>query len=385
MKIERIPIDQVKENPENPRSITPRMFEKLVESIKKFPEMLEIRPIVLNKDGVPLGGNMRHRAAKAAGLTHIHIIRAENLTKKQQKEFIIKDNMGYGKWDWEIINADWNTDELEDWGLDVKFRNNEEGYDDNYKPRKDLKVDIKPGELWAIGNHRILCADATDEESYKHLCDQFRADCILTDPPYNVNYTGGAVQVRDGIKNDKLSDSDFYKFLLSAFKGMAAVVKAGGPWYVWHADIESINFKSAMIDAGIKVAQTLIWNKNKLNPGRHDYHYKHEPCLYGWKEGSKHRWYSDRKQTTVLEFARPNVSAEHPTMKPIPLIAYQINNSTKEGDLVLDPFLGSGTTMVAAHQLGRVCFGLELDPYYAQVTVDRMLSSFPDLIVKKIA
>jgi site-specific DNA-methyltransferase (adenine-specific) len=206
-------------------------------------------------------------------------------------------------------------------------------------------------------------------------------DLVVTDPPYNVDYTG---KTKDALKieNDKKSNDDFYKFLFDFYIQIAAETKKGGSFYIWHADSEGANFRYAMANAGIMVKQCLIWVKNSMVMGRQDYHWKHEPCLYGWKEGAAHNWYTNRKQTTVLEFDRPSRNAEHPKMKPVELISYQINNSSKKGDLVGDGFLGSGTTMVASHQLKRKCYGMELDPKYCQVIIDRMIALDSSLTIK---
>jgi len=218
--------------------------------------------------------------------------------------------------------------------------------------------------------HRLVCGDSTDAEVVLNLMDGVQADLLLTDPPYNVAYVG---KTKDAlkIKNDSMGDSDFHVFLLNAFTASASALKSGASFYVWHADSEGLNFRSASKEAGLDTRQCIIWNKQSMVMGRQDYQWKHEPCLYGWKEGASHSWYSDRKQTTVLSFDRPSSSAEHPTMKPVDLFAYQIENSTKGGDIVLDTFLGSGTTMIACEKLGRVCYGVELDPHYCDVIVAR--------------
>jgi site-specific DNA-methyltransferase (adenine-specific) len=207
------------------------------------------------------------------------------------------------------------------------------------------------------------------------------ADLVVTDPPYNVAYEGKTKE-KLTIDNDKQSDGDFYQFLYDFYTALGSYTKAGGAWYVWHADSEGANFRSAMKNAGIMVKQCLIWVKQTMVMGRQDYQWKHEPCLYGWKEGAAHGWYSDRKQTTVLNFDRPQRNAEHPTMKPIPLFAYQIGNSSKQGDIVADGFGGSGTTMVACHQMQRKAYLVEFDPKYCQVIIDRMRKLDPTLVVK---
>lgn len=245
-----------------------------------------------------------------------------------------------------------------------------------------IVTDIVEGDLFEIGPHRLLCASSTDPVSWEVIMGEERADLVNTDPPYNVNYEGGTKE-KLTIKNDKMEDNAFYQFLLDFYTALGRYTKAGGSWYVWHADSEGANFRMAMKDAGIMVKQCLIWVKNSMVMGRQDYQWRHEPCLYGWKEGAAHQWNSDRKQTTILEFDRPQRNAEHPTMKPVKLIAYQIGNSSKEGDIVADGFGGSGTTMVASHVMKRVARVIELDPKYCQVIVDRMRKLDPTLPIKK--
>ena len=383
MNIKSVDIAQVKTNPNNPRIIKDDKYAKLVESIRTFPKMLEIRPIVVNADMIVLGGNMRLRACKEAGLKKIPVIMADDLTPEQQREFIIKDNVGFGEWDFEMLSNEWEFEELDKWGLDVpEYKSEEaEAQEDDYDIPDEITTDIVLGDLFEMGQHRLLCGDSTNTDEYEKLFNGHLADLVVTDPPYNVEYVGKTKQSLT-IQNDKQSDSEFYQFLYDFYTALGAYTKAGGAWYVWHADSEGANFRLAMKNAGIEVRQCLIWVKNTLVMGRQDYHWKHEPCLYGWKTGAAHGWYSDRKQTTVLHFDRPTRSAEHPTMKPVELIAYQIGNSSKQGDIVADAFLGSGTTMVASHQLNRKCYGMELDPKYCQVIVDRMLKLDPTLEVK---
>jgi site-specific DNA-methyltransferase (adenine-specific) len=253
--------------------------------------------------------------------------------------------------------------------------------DDFTVPDGGSQTDIVLGDLIEIGEHRLLCGSSTEIDTWGKLMVDELCDLVVTDPPYNVSYVG---KTKDAltIENDAMGDGDFYQFLYDFYTALSSYCKSGGGWYVWHADSEGANFRKAMADAGIMVKQCLIWVKSSMVMGRQDYHWKHEPCLYGWKEGAAHKWYTDRKQTTVLEFDRPNRNAEHPTMKPIPLISYQIGNSSKKGDLVCDAFLGSGTTMVAAHQLERKCYGMELDPKYCQVIIDRMVNLDNTLKVK---
>jgi len=377
-------ISEIKTNPNNPRVIKDDKFKKLVKSIQDFPEMLNIRPIVVNSDMIVLGGNMRLKACREAGLKEIPIIYAENLTEEQQREFIIKDNVGFGEWDWEDLGNNWDKDELEEWGLDLPEFEKEvlEATDDGYEIPEEIKTDIVLGDLFEIGEHRLLCGDSTQLNTYEKLFESQMADLVITDPPYNVAYQG-KTKAKLTIENDKQSDGDFYQFLYDFYSSLATFTKAGGAWYVWHADSEGTNFRKAMTDAGIQIRQCLIWVKNSMVMGRQDYQWKHEPCLYGWKEGAAHGWYSDRKQTTVLEFDRPQRNAEHPTMKPIPLFSYQIGNSSKQGDIVADPFGGSGTTMVACHQMQRKAYLIEFDPKYCQVIIDRMVNLDPSLKIKR--
>ncbi len=253
-----------------------------------------------------------------------------------------------------------------------------ESKEDDYEIPDDIKTNIRPGDLIEIGHHRLMCGDSTSEEAWNKLMKDNMADMVLIDPPYNVNYTGKTKNALK-IKNDKMSNDSFYHFLYDAFTALGSYTKNGGAWYVWHADSEGLNFRKAFIESGMDMKQCLIWNKNSMVIGRQDYHWKHEPCLYGWKPGAAHGWYSDRKQTTILNFDRPNKNIEHPTMKPVDLFVYQINNSSKSGDIVADGFLGSGTTMVAAHQIGRKCYGMEIDTKYCQVIIDRMKKLDPEL------
>jgi DNA modification methylase len=381
---EVLPLNKIKANPNNPRLVKDDKFKKLVKSIQDFPQMLNIRPIVVNEDMVVLGGNMRLKACKEAGLKEVPVIKASSLTEEQQKEFIIKDNVGYGEWDWDMIANEWDAEQVTDWGLDIPdFAVKElEAEEDNYEIPDTIETDIVLGDLFEIGPHRLLCGDSTQTDTFSRLLGQELADLVVTDPPYNVDYTGKTKEALK-IENDKKEAGDFYQFLYDFFTACGAFTKAGGAWYVWFADVEIVNFAKAFKDAGIKLAQMLIWQKNSIVMGRKDYHFKHEPCLYGWKEGAAHGWYSDRKQSTILEFERPSRNAEHPTMKPIPLFAYQIGNSSKQGDIVADGFGGSGTTMVACHQMNRRARLVEYDPKYCQVIIDRMLKLDPSLEIKR--
>ena len=383
-KASNMKITEIKPNPNNPRLIKDHKFKQLVKSIQDFPQMLELRPIVIDENNMVLGGNMRLKACLEAGLTDVPVIHANNLSEEKKKEFIVKDNVGYGEWDWDDLANNWDAEQLTEWGLDIpNFELGKiEAEDDGFDMPDEVKTDIVLGDFFLIGPHKLLCGSSTEIDNWAKVMEDKLADLVVTDPPYNVAYVG---KTKDAltIENDKMTDEQFYKFLLDFYSALAAYTRGGGGWYVWHADSEGANFRRAMNESGIMVKQCLIWVKNSMVMGRQDYQWKHEPCLYGWKEGAAHSWYSDRKQTTILEFNRPTRNAEHPTMKPIELISYQINNSSKQGDIVADAFLGSGTTMIASHQTNRICYGMELDPKYCQVIVDRMRKLDPTLEIKK--
>lgn len=236
------------------------------------------------------------------------------------------------------------------------------------------------GDLYELGGHRLLCGDATKLEDVEKLMNGRKADSWITDPPYNLAYEGGTGLT---IQNDSMEDGKFLQFLTDAFVNASTFLKAGGAFYIWHAESEGFNFRQACKQAGLTIRQCLIWNKSSLVMGRQDYQWKHEPCLYGWKDGASHLWNSDRAQTTVMEFDKPKENKVYPTMKPVELIAYQIGNNTKGEDIILDTFLGSGSTMIAAHKLGRVCYGLELDPKYVDVIVSRYVEYTGNNKIKK--
>lgn len=380
-----VKISEVKNNPNNPRVIKDDKFEKLVRSIKEFPKMLEIRPIVVNDDMIVLGGNMRLKACKEAGLKEVPIIKASDLTEEEQKQFIIKDNVSGGEWDWEMLQNDWNLEELDEWGLDVPdFTPDQvlEAEEDDFDTTPPEEPKTVLGDLYEIGEHRLLCGDSTQIDTFQKLMQGELADMVVTDPPYNVAYEG---KTKDAltIENDSMGNDDFYKFLYDFYSALTTAVKKGGAIYVWHASSEIINFAKALVDAGWLLKQQLIWVKNTMVMGRQDYQWKHEPCLYGWLDGGSHNWYSDRKQTTVINFDKPLRNGEHPTMKPVGLFAYQIENSSKVGDLVIDAFGGSGTTMVACEQLKRKARVIEFDPKYCDVIVKRMITLDPNLTIKR--
>lgn len=396
--------------PKNPRFIKNEKFKKLKKSIEENPEMLELRELLVypyKGKYVLIGGNMRYRALKELGyeIATCKII-DESTSVEQLKAYTIKDNSGFGEWDFEAIRDEWDIGDVESWGVDVpeveKAKSEKEAEDDNYTKSVPEKARSKEGDMFALGEHRLICGDSTKIETLELLMDGSTADLIVTDPPYNVNYESKSTGKK--IQNDQMSDSNFQEFLTDAFKAANSVLKLGGAVYIWHVDSEGYNFRTACKRVGWKVRQCLIWNKNSLVLGRQDYQWKHEPVLYLWKEGAGHYFTPRRDLTTVLEMLeekkpeemkkeellkivklvmgdgipssvidedKPVASAEHPTMKPLRLIGRQIKNSSRPNEIVLDPFGGSGSTMMAAEQLGRRCYMVELDPRYIDVIIDR--------------
>lgn len=288
--------------------------------------------------------------------------------------------------DVDILNAELESIDIDmsDFGFEIEIDDIEEYKEiiEDEVPEVPEQPKAKLGDIYQLGNHRLMCGDSTNEEDVSKLMNGVKANMVITDPPYNVNIGQGGGSIcsmriqhhrTDGatIKNDNMEDSKFYEFLLKMYKNIKKFTKAGGAFYVWHADTEGLNFRLALDEAGLKVRQCLIWNKSHLVMGRQDYQWKHEPCLYGWIDGESHNWYNDRKQTTVIDYDRPTNSPEHPTMKPIGLFDYQIKNSSKEGDIVLDLFGGSGTTIMACEQNGRIGYMMEYDPHYVDVIIER--------------
>ena len=380
MNIQKVKLSEIKSNPNNPRIIKDEKFHKLVKSIQEFPKMLEIRPIVVNQDMIVLGGNMRLKASKEAGLKEVFIVKADDLTEDEQKQFIIKDNVGFGEWDWEMLANEWEAEELAEWGLDVpELTITEEptAEEDDYEMPDEIQTDIVIGDLFEIGEHRLLCGDSTDSDAVAKLMDGQKADMVFTDPPYGVDY--------EGVNNDHLKGEKLRQFIYDALLNVDLNLRGGANYYIWHPDIHAYEFIGAVRDVGWRQAKpsTIQWVKDSLVLSQGDYHLRNEPCLYGWKEGSNRQRVEDRTQDTLWEFPKPKKAEGHPTMKPIPLCERAIKNSSKIGWLIIDTFLGSGSTMVASHQLKRKCYGMELDPKYCQVIVDRMKKLDPSLVIKK--
>ena len=380
MIIEIKKISELTPAPYNPRESTEKQESQLKQSLKKFGV---VEPIIYNKQtGYIVGGHFRVRELQKLGYTEIECVIVD-LAEEDEKELNIRLNANTGQWDWDELANNFELEDLNDWGLEVPNMKHElEAEDDNFEEPENVETDIVVGDLFEIGEHRLLCGDSTQTDTFEKLMQGELADMVVTDPPYNVAYEGGTKE-KLTIENDSMSNDDFYKFLYDFYTALTTAVKKGGAIYVWHASSEIINFAKAMVDAGWLLKQQLIWVKNSMVMGRQDYQWKHEPCLYGWLKGDSHKWYSDRKQTTIIEFDRPNRNGEHPTMKPIGLFAYQIENSSKIGDIVIDAFGGSGTTMVACEQLNRKARVIEFDPKYCQVIIDRMKKLDPTLEIKR--
>lgn len=388
MNVQQVKIEKVKPYDKNPRK-NKAAVDYVANSIKEFGFQ---QPIVVDKDMVVIAGHTRLKAAKKLKIKEVPVVIADNLTEEQVKAYRLADNKTAEKAEWDF---DLLTDELlslqeldfdmEQFGFDFDFSEDEEAVeDDNWEADVPEEPISKRGDIWVLGRHRLMCGDSTDAADVALLMDGNKADMLLTDPPYNVDYTGKASELKTKkIESDKMEDSAFQDFLTSAFSNAEENMKAGGVFYIWHAGLEGPNFMTACKRVGFQVRQILIWNKDSLAMGRQDYQWKHEPCLYGWKDGASHLWASDRKQTTVLDFEKPQKNRLHPTMKPIKLFDYQIKNNTKGDDIVLDLFGGSGTTIMAAEQNGRRGFVMEYDPKFVDVIVDRW-EQFTGMKAKKI-
>lgn len=377
-------IKDLKSDHKNARRRTDRSASLIAESLKRYGAA---RSIVIDEDGRILAGNGTVEGAKKAGIDKLRIIEAEGdeliavrragLTEDQKVGLALADNRSsdLSEWDHDMLRQLSEDHDLTPWFKDdellAEVLDTVEGNTDpDDVPEAPEEPITKPGDLWILGDHRLLCGDSTDTVALERLMDGGNADLWLTDPPYNVSYEG---KTKDAltIKNDSMKDGEFRQFLHDVYVAANCFLRPGAVFYIWHADSEGYNFRGAANDVGWKVRQCLIWLKSCLVMGRQDYQWKHEPCLYGWTDGAAHYWGSDRKQTTILEFDKPRRNGEHPTMKPVELFEYQMANSTKQGDVVLDSFGGSGTTMIAAERIHRKARLMELDPAYCDVIVKR--------------
>lgn len=352
-----------------------RKNDQAVDAVAKSIEQCTyVAPIVVDENYVILAGHTRWKALKKLGRTECECIVKEGLTEEQKKKYRLLDNKTneLADWDFDLLSDELDGLDFGDlelnWGVGPE--DEKEAKDDEYEVEVPEEPRSKSMQIYQLGRHRLMCGDSTKLDDVQKLMGEVRADMLLTDPPYNVSYEG---KTKDAltIKNDSMGHDEFREFLVSAFKAADSVMKPGSVFYIWHAESEGYNFRGACFDIGWKVRQCLIWQKNSLVMGRQDYQWKHEPCLYGWKDGASHLWASDRKQTTILNFDKPIRNDKHPTMKPIPLFDYQIKNNTKGGDVVLDLFGGSGTTIMACEQNGRSAYVMEFDPKYVDVIIDR--------------
>lgn len=384
MEIREIRLSELHPASYNPRKKLKKgdkEYEKIKQSLLKFGY---VDPIIVNKDLTVIGGHQRLTVLKDLDYETAKCVIVD-LSKEDEKALNIALNKITGQWDDQLLadlllnlqESDFNLDltgfeppEIDDILSNV---HDKDLSDDDFDVEEELKKSTfsKRGDIWQLGKHRVICGDSTKAETYDQLLGDKKANLVVTDPPYNVDVEETAGK----ILNDNMPDSDFYKFLFDMFSQVEKHMESDASIYVFHADTEGLNFRKAFKDAGFYLSGCCIWKKNSLVLGRSPYQWQHEPCLFGWKQKGKHQWFSDRKQTTIWEYDRPKSSKDHPTMKPIPLMAYPIQNSSMRGTLVLDPFLGSGSTLMAADQTGRVCYGIELDEKFVDVIVKRYIES----------
>lgn len=380
-KIEYLEVESLIPYARNSRTHSDEQVAQVAASIKEFGFT---NPVLVDQDGMIIAGHGRTLAAQRLQMKEVPCLRLSHLSEAQKRAYVIADNklaLNAG-WDDELLAVELRDLKDSDFDLsltgfgddelaDLLAEALEEGLtDEDSVPEAPETPVTVPGDIWVLGKHRLMCGDATSIENLEKLCEGQLVDMWLTDPPYNVAYEG---KTKDAltIKNDEMGSDDFRQFLRDSYTAADAVMKPGAVFYIWHADSEGYNFRGAAFDIEWTIRQCLIWKKQTMVMGRQDYHWQHEPCLYGWKEGAAHLWASDRKQTTILEFNRPMRSADHPTMKPVELFEYQILNNTKGADLVLDSFSGSGTTVICCEKIGRRARVLELDPVYCDVIVKR--------------
>ena len=376
----------------NARTHSPEQVNKLRASIREFGF---INPVIIDRNYGVIAGHGRILAAKEEGITEVPCVFADHLSEAQKKAYIIADNrmaMDAG-WDEELLRveieslaaADFNTlltgfDEEE---LARLFADDKEAEEDDFEPEPedDTPAFTQKGDIWTLGRHRLICGDSTKPETFSALLEGKQADLVITDPPYNVDYnqktsfleSQGRGKTKRSIQNDCMDEESFYQFLFDFYSATKDVMREGAAIYVFHSDVHGLTFRKAFEDAGLRMSECLIWKKSSLVLGRSDYQWIHEPCLYGWKEGAKHYFTDDRTQTTVLEEHKPKDNDLHPTMKPVPLIGRLVKNSSHPDWSVLDPFGGSGSTLIACEQTDRICYTVELDEKYCDVIVRRYI------------
>ena len=385
MNMQTLPVDKLIPAEYNPRKdLKPGdpEYEKLKRSITEFGY---VEPVIWNKTtGHIVGGHQRAKILIETGVTEIECVVVE-MSEEKEKALNVALNKINGEWDKDKLSlliadlqgADFDVsltgfDAAE---IDKLLDSGNDAAEDSFDVDAELEKPAfsKLGDVWTLGRHRVICGDSTKPETYSTLMGGKQANLILTDPPYGIDYDKGAA---GKIKNDKFdSDEGFYKFLHDAFSAMAGTLAADGAAYVFHADSKGLTFRRAFEDAGFKLSGCCIWAKNTFTLGRSDYQWCHEPCLYGWKKSGKHNWYGDRKQSTIWNFDKPSRSEKHPTMKPVPLLAVPMKNSTQTNGVVLDPFGGSGSTLICAEQLGREAFLIELDEKFVDVIIHRYIEA----------
>ncbi len=368
-----------KYNPRKDLKPGDKEYEKIKNSINEFGY---VDPIIINSYNTIIGGHQRLKVLRDLGYTEVDCVVIE-IDKTKEKALNIALNKISGEWNVKLLKD--LIDDLKESNFDIEFTgfeppeldelfselHNKEVKEDDFDVDEVLKEPAisRLGDLWLLGRHRLICGDSTIEKTYKTLMDGKKANLIVTDPPYNVAYEAKAGK----IKNDDMRNEDFYKFLLAAFTNIYNAIENDASIYVFHADTEGLNFRRALVDAGFYLSGVCIWAKQSLVLGRSPYQWKHEPILFGWKKDGRHRWYSDRKQSTVWNFDRPSKNDLHPTMKPVALCAYPIQNSSMSNCIVLDPFGGSGSTLIACEQTNRICYSIELDEKYTDVIVKRYI------------
>ena len=365
----------------NARTHSPEQIKKLRSSLREFGF---VNPVIIDREYNVIAGHGRLMAAKEEGITEVPCVYVDHLTDAQKKAYILADNrmaLDAG-WDEELLAVE--MQELQDLGYDLSMTGFDEkeladlfsdgtgsdAKDDDFDLTAALEkaAFVERGDIWTVGRHRLMCGDATSADDVSALMNGVKANLILTDPPYGVSFKSSSGLT---IQNDSMKNEEFYTFLLSAFKCMADHLEKGGAAYVFHADTEGLNFRRAFVDAGFHLAGCCIWVKDSLVLGRSDYQWQHEPVLYGFMQNGKHKWYSDRKQTTIWNFDKPKRNANHPTSKPLDLLGYPIGNSTQENAVVIDTFGGSGSTLMACEQMNRICYMMELDEKDASVILRR--------------
>ena len=383
MTIEKLKVGQLLPADYNPRKdLKPgdAEYEKLKRSIEQFGY---VEPVIWNKvTGRVVGGHQRLKVLLDMGITEVDCVVVE-MDEEKEKALNIALNKISGEWDkdklalliadlqgadFDVTLTGFDLEEIDDLFKDtLKEGVKEDDFDVDAELQKPVLT--RPGDVWTLGRHRLVCGDSTKAETFELLMAGKRANLVVTDPPYNVNYEGGAGK----IKNDNMENSAFYEFLLAAFKNTEAVMADDASIYVFHADTEGLNFRRAFADAGFYLSGTCIWKKQSLVLGRSPYQWQHEPVLFGWKKKGKHQWYTGRKESTIWEFDKPKKNGDHPTMKPIPLLAYPIMNSSMSNTLVVDPFGGSGSTLITCEQTDRSCYTIELDEKFCDVIVKRYI------------